>query len=64
VISRLEQLGFSSLSELRDEAADQITQQIAEVLGSTCWQNSPQARTAIQSVIDLAQEQSGRLTLA
>jgi nucleotidyltransferase/DNA polymerase involved in DNA repair len=54
VISRLEQMGYSSLAELRDQDAAKITKQISERMGSTCWHNSPQARTAIQSIIDLA----------
>jgi hypothetical protein len=56
VVGRLEQLGFSSLNELRDQEAAQITRQIAELMGSTCWHNSPQARASIQAVIDLAQQ--------
>lgn len=61
VIARLEQIGFCSLSELRGQDAASITKQISDMLGSTCWHNSPQARTAIQAVIDLAtlQQRSG-----
>jgi hypothetical protein len=55
VIARLEQLGYSSLAELKTANAPDITRQIALQMGSTCWQNSPQAKTAIQSLIDLAQ---------
>ena len=54
VISRLEQIGFSTLAQLADAQADTITQQIAKMMGSTCWQNSPQAKQAIQAIIDLA----------
>jgi hypothetical protein len=54
VIARLEQLGFSSLAELRGQETAVITKQIADMLGTTCWHNSPQANLAIQSVIDLA----------
>jgi hypothetical protein len=54
VISRLEQIGFSSLAQLKDQDAANITKQISEMMGSTCWHNSPQARASIQAVIDLA----------
>jgi hypothetical protein len=55
VITRLEELGYSSLAELKSVEPQDITRQIAQRMGSTCWQNSPQARQAIQGVIDLAQ---------
>jgi hypothetical protein len=58
VISRLEQIGFYSLAELRDQDAASITKQISEMMGSTCWHNSPQAKTSIQAVIDLANRES------
>jgi len=55
VINRLEQIGFSSLAQLQDMEAGAITLQIAQSMNSTCWHNSPQARGAIQAIIDLAQ---------
>ncbi|MFM8898642.1 MAG: helix-hairpin-helix domain-containing protein [Burkholderiales bacterium] len=54
VISRLEQIGFSSLSQLVDEDPLSITKQISQMMGSTCWHNSPQARAAISAVVALA----------
>lgn len=54
VISRLEQIGFHSLDQLSNQDAAIITKQISEMMGSTCWHNSPQARSSIQAVIDLA----------
>ncbi len=54
VIARLEQVGYSSLSELATEDAATITRQISEMMGSTCWHNSPQARKAIAAIIVLA----------
>jgi hypothetical protein len=56
VITRLEELGYSSLAELKLAKSQEITLQIAQRMGSSCWQNSPQARKAIQGVIDLAQQ--------
>lgn len=54
VITRLEQVGYSALRDLRDQDAAKVTQEIAAMMGSTCWHNSPQARASIQAVIDLA----------
>ena len=47
VIERLEQLGFHSLADLKNSTVDDITQQAASMVGSTCWKNSPQAKAAI-----------------
>ena len=60
VIARLEQIGFSSLPQLADEDPAVITRQISQLMGSTCWHNSPQARQAIAAVITLAQQQAER----
>ena len=56
VVAHLEQIGFSSLSQLAGEDPAVVTKQISQMMGSTCWHNSPQARGAIQAVIALAQE--------
>lgn len=58
VIARLEQLGFHSLAQLADADPAHITAQAAALLGSTCWRNSPQARTAISGAIDAARHHS------
>lgn len=57
VVERLEQMGFSSLEELREASVDDIVAQGAALVGSTCWKNSPQAKAAIRNVIALAQAQ-------
>jgi len=57
VVARLEQIGFSSLSQLAGEDPAVVTKQISQMMGSTCWHNSPQARGAIQAVIALAQNE-------
>jgi len=54
VISRLEQIGYDSLATLQGQDPATITKEISVLMGSTCWHNSPQARVAIQAVIDLA----------
>jgi hypothetical protein len=58
VISRLEQIGFYSLADLKNQDAAKVTKQISEMMGSTCWHNSPQARASIQGIIDLANQAS------
>lgn len=57
VIGRLEQLGYHTLSELAGADTSHIVQLVASMLGSTCWQNSPQARSAIDGAIALARSQ-------
>jgi hypothetical protein len=54
VIKRLEQLGYLSLAQLRNADASALTLEISKMIGSTCWHNSPQARAAIQGVVNLA----------
>jgi predicted RecB family nuclease len=54
VIQRLEQMGFSSLEQLALADALEIVTTAAGAVGSTCWKNSPQARSAIQSAINKA----------
>ena len=36
-----------------------ITAKASEIVGSSCWKNSPQARAAIQAAIALAQSRQG-----
>lgn len=55
VIKRFEQIGITSLSQLKQYHADDIAQMVAEMLHTTCWKNSPQAKKAIQAAIDCAQ---------
>ena len=57
VIGRLEQIGFSTLAQLAEEDPAVITLRIAQMMGSTCWHNSPQARQAITAIVDLARGQ-------
>lgn len=54
VVERLEQMGISSLEALAQSDARDILARGAELSGSTCWKNSPQARAAIQSAIEAA----------
>ncbi|WP_422421846.1 helix-hairpin-helix domain-containing protein [Pseudomonas sp. GZD-222] len=59
VVSRLEQLGFTSLNELGQADALDIVTQASALVGSTCWKNSPQARAAIRAAIAKAKEGAG-----
>lgn len=54
VIDRLEQIGIDSLALLADTEVDAILQQVAGMLGTTCWRNSPQAKSAIASAVAAA----------
>lgn len=54
VVARLEQIGFSSLAQLAGKDPAGLTWQIAQMLGSTCWHDNPQARGAIRAIIGLA----------
>lgn len=51
VVSRLEQMGFATLAQLGNANALDIVTQASAMVGSTCWKNSPQARSAIQAAI-------------
>lgn len=55
VIRRLEDMGFSSLADLRGADAADILAAGAQLTGSSCWKNSPQAKAAIAAVLELAQ---------
>lgn len=54
VIARLEQLGYGSFPQLASAQASAIVEGAAALLGSSCWKNSPQARSAIEAAIGVA----------
>ena len=54
VVKRFEEVGISSLDELKKYDADDIAEMVASMLNTTCWKNSPQAKKAIDSAISLA----------
>jgi len=62
VILRIEQAGITSLDALADWSTDMLCRKIAAALGSTCWRNSPQARSAIAHAIAIARHETGRET--
>lgn len=52
VIRRFEQIGIDSLEALSKSSVEEITDIVSDILGSTCWKNSPQAKKAVQNAID------------
>ncbi|WLH98688.1 helix-hairpin-helix domain-containing protein [Pseudomonas simiae] len=56
VVTRLEQMGIDSMDVLRKADVSDILAQASAALGSTCWKNSPQARAAITSAVELAKK--------
>ncbi|AXH12077.1 helix-hairpin-helix domain-containing protein [Halarcobacter bivalviorum] len=56
VISRFEQIGIDSLETLSKSSVEEITDIVSDILGSSCWKNSPQARKAVQNAINFAKE--------
>ena len=62
VVARLEQLGYGSLAQLATATPEDVTRQVAAMLGATCWRNSPQARAAIAAAIAVARDQSSPKT--
>lgn len=56
VIKRFEQIGINSLDSLSKSSVEEITDIVSDILGSSCWKNSPQAKKAVQNAIDFAIE--------
>lgn len=54
VIKRFEEIGIHSLQTLAQTNADDIAEQVASMLGSSCWKNSPQSKAAINAAISAA----------
>lgn len=54
VIMRLEKMGIDSLDKLALANPQDITEQAASLVGSSCWKNSPQAKAAITMAVDFA----------
>ena len=54
VVARFEQMGYVSLEQLATANADELLSGGAELTGSSCWKNSPQARKAVEAAINCA----------
>ena len=57
ILQRLVQMGLDDVEKLAAASVDDILEQGRTLTGSTCWQNSPQARAAINTAILWAQQQ-------
>ncbi|MFA7570290.1 MAG: helix-hairpin-helix domain-containing protein [Sulfurimonadaceae bacterium] len=55
VVKRFEQMGINSLEDLSKSSVEEITDIISDILGSSCWKNSPQAKKAVSNAIEFAQ---------
>ena len=51
VIKRFEEIGIGSFDELKNFETGEIAEMVATMLQTTCWQNSPQAKNAIDAAI-------------
>ena len=58
ILKRLEEMGLDNVKILATTNPDFILQRGAEITGSTCWQNSPQAREAIETAVNWAKDWS------
>lgn len=54
MVKRFEEIGIDTLAELADYQVDDITEKVASMLRTTCWKNSPQAKSAIAAAISMA----------
>lgn len=58
ILKRLEEMGLDDVKILAATNPDFILQRGAEITGSTCWRNSPQAQKAIETAVNWAKERS------
>lgn len=56
VVKRFEEIGIGSFSELANYEPKEIAEMVASMLRSTCWKNSPQALSAVESAIKRARQ--------
>jgi predicted RecB family nuclease len=54
VVKRLEEMGFASLEQLSKADMLDVVAHGAEMMGTSCWKNSPQSRAAISGAIEAA----------
>lgn len=58
ILKRLEEMGLDDVKILAETSPNFILQRCAEITGSTCWRNSPQARKAIETAVNWAKDWS------
>ncbi|WP_455028266.1 recombinase RecA [Neisseria sp.] len=56
ILQRLQQMGLDDVARLAAADLDDVLEQGAKLTGSTCWKNSPQAKTAITAAIEWAKQ--------
>ncbi len=58
VIRRFEEIGIDSFAKLSRFNAVEIAERVAAMLHTTCWKNSPQAKSAINAAIERAKQEN------
>ena len=58
ILKRLDEMGLDDVKILAETSPNFILQRGAEITGSTCWRNSPQARKAIETAVNWAKDWS------
>ncbi|MFX4232277.1 P-loop NTPase fold protein [Aliarcobacter butzleri] len=53
VVKRFEQIGIDSLEKLSNSSVEEITDIVSDILGSSCWKNSPQVKKLFQMLLSL-----------
>ena len=56
VLQRLQQMGLDDVATLAAADLDDVLEQGAQLTGSTCWKNSPQAKAAVSAAITWAKQ--------
>ena len=57
-VKRIEQIGINSLEDLSKSSVEEITDIVSDILESTCWKNSPQAKKAVSNAIEFAKKEN------
>ncbi len=57
-VKRFEQIGINSLEDLSKSSVEEITDIVSDILESTCWKNSPQAKKAVSNAIEFAKKEN------
>lgn len=54
VIKRFEEIGIESFDELKNYEVDEITSLVSSMMRTSCWKNSPQAKSAVSTAVERA----------
>ncbi|MDP9499801.1 recombinase RecA [Bisgaard Taxon 45] len=57
ILKRLQEMGLDNVELLANTSPEFILQRGAEMTGSSCWRNSPQARKAIETAVSWAKQE-------